>query len=47
MLAVQDVLYQPDPTLRYHKSDVIHFSMNYSAANIYGLSVSGWAITRG
>ncbi len=45
MLGVKDVMYQADPTLRLHESDVIHFSMVYSAANIYGLEVSGWAIT--
>lgn len=45
MIGVKDVLYQPDPTLKLHPGDVIHFSMEYSAANIYGLEVSGWAIT--
>lgn len=46
MNGVKDVLYQPAPTLRYHQDDVIHFSMVYSAANIYGLSVSGWCVTQ-
>lgn len=44
MFGVKDVMYQPDPTLKLHESDVVHFSMRYSAANIYGLEVSGWAI---
>lgn len=45
MVGVKDVLLQFNPTLKLHPSDVIHFSMIYSAANIYGLEVSGWAIT--
>ena len=45
MLAVKDVFLQIDPTTIMHESDVLHFSMEYSAANIYGLEVSGWAIT--
>ena len=45
MLGVSDVLWLPHTTLMLHGSDVIHFSMEYSAANIYGLEVSGWAVT--
>ena len=45
MVGIKDVMYQPDPTLKLHPGDVIHFSMEYSAANVYGLEVSGWAIT--
>jgi len=45
MLAVKDVMYQPDPTIKLHPGDEIHLSMEYSAANIYGLEISGWAIT--
>lgn len=46
MNGVKDVLYQADPTLKLYDGDVIHFSMIYSAANIYGLEVMGWSITR-
>ena len=45
MLGVKDVMYQPDPTLKLHPGDEIHLSMVYSAANVYGLEISGWAIT--
>ena len=45
MLGVKDVLWRADPNLFLDSGDVIHFSMEYSAANIYGLEVSGWAIT--
>lgn len=45
MAGVKDVLLQFDPTLKLHPEDVIHCSMIYSAANHYGLEVSGWAIT--
>jgi len=46
MNGVKDVLYQPDPTLKFAEGDVIHLSMYYSAANIYALSISGWCITQ-
>lgn len=46
MLAIRDVLYQATPYMIFHSGDQIHFSMNLSAANHYGLEVSGWAITQ-
>lgn len=45
MLALQDHVTQFDPTLKFHPGDTIHCSMIYSAANHYGLEISGWAIT--
>ena len=45
MLGVKDVLWRADPNLFLHSGDVIHFSMEYSEGNIYGLEISGWAIT--
>jgi len=45
MLGKKDVLWRADPNLFLHSGDVIHFSMEYSAANVYGLEISGWAIT--
>ena len=46
MNGVQDVLYQADPPARINRGDTIHFSMVASAANPWGLEVSGWAITQ-
>lgn len=47
MVGVRDVLYFPDKTIKLHPSDQIVCSMIYSAANHYGLEISGWAITGG
>ena len=47
MFGVQDVLVQFNPTLKLYDGDVIHFSMVYSAANIYSVECAGWSITRG
>lgn len=46
MVGVRDVLYQALPYLIFHSGDQIICSMIYSAANHYGLEVSGWAITQ-
>ncbi len=46
MAGMKGVLYQAEPYLIFHSGDTIHFSMPISAANHYGLEVSGWAITR-
>ena len=46
MNGVQDVLFPPDRTLKYKYDDTLLFSMVMSAANTYGIEVSGWAITQ-
>ncbi len=45
MNGVRDVMYHPDRPITYHDTDTLRFSLILSAANIYGLEVSGWAIT--
>jgi hypothetical protein len=45
MVGLKEVLYQAEPYLIYHSGDTVHFSMVYSAANHYGITISGWAIT--
>jgi len=45
MVGVKDVLFQAVPYMYFHSGDCVHCSMNLSAANHYGLEISGWAIT--
>jgi hypothetical protein len=42
---VQDVLFHPDRTIKYHVGDTIQVSILNSAENAYGLEIAGWAIT--
>jgi len=46
MVGVKDVLYQAAPYMIFHSGDCVHFSMPLSAANHYGLEITGWAITQ-
>ena len=46
MLGIKDYEYRFNPTLKLHPSDIIRFSLIISAANTYGLEISGWEITR-
>lgn len=45
MNAVKDYLWEPSNPMLFLKSTVIWFSMIMSAANYYGLTITGWAIT--
>jgi len=46
MLGLSDYLYHPgESAIIVFSGDCIHCSMVYSAANHYGLEISGWAIT--
>jgi hypothetical protein len=45
MNGIKDVLHFPSRPLLLHSGDTVRFSMVYSAANHYGLEISGWAIT--
>lgn len=47
MNGVEDVMFQLNPTIKMHQSDDLALSMVMSAANTYGLEISGWAITEG
>lgn len=46
MLGLKDVVYQADPPRQFWAGDTINFGMAMSAANSYGLTVSGWAVTQ-
>jgi len=46
MLGVHDLLYQADPPRFFHPGDTLSIAMNMSAANTYGLEITGWAITQ-
>ena len=45
MNGVGDVEYRPDTTRKFSYQDGLVFSMLMSAANVYGIEVSGWAVT--
>jgi len=45
MAGVRDVTYQADPGRYFHQGDTLNCAMAMSAANVYGLEISGWAIT--
>jgi hypothetical protein len=45
MNGVKDVVYQADPNRYFHQGDTLSCAMAMSAANVYGLEISGWAIT--
>lgn len=42
----QDVLSQFTPTFKCHSGDTINLSLILSSGNVYGLEISGWAITQ-
>ena len=46
MSDITNALYQADPPLIFGEGDTIRFSMIMSAANVYGVEVSGWAVTQ-
>lgn len=45
MAGVKDVVYQADPNRYFHFGDTLSCNMHMSAANTFGLEISGWAIT--
>jgi len=45
MFGVKDVLFQAEPNRLFHYNDTFSIQMAMSAANAYGLEVSGWQIT--
>jgi len=45
MEGVQDILFQPRPTLKYHFNDTIELSLQYYSPNVFGLEIAGWSIT--
>jgi len=45
MAGHKDIVYQADPQRWFHEGDTLNCSMAMSAANTYGLKISGWAIT--
>lgn len=46
MVGIDSALYFPSRPLYFALSDCIQFSMVMSAANVYGIEVTGWAITQ-
>lgn len=46
MNGVKDVVYQADPPRLFFPGDTFSIGMAMSAANKYGLEISGWAITQ-
>ena len=46
MLGVKDVVYQADPARMFWAGDTLSIGMVMSATNVFGLTVSGWAITQ-
>ena len=46
MLGVRDLLYQAHPPRFFHLGDTLSIAMPMSAANVYGIEISGWAITQ-
>lgn len=45
MVGVRDVLFQAEPNRLFHYDDCFNIAMAMSAANTYGLEISGWQIT--
>lgn len=45
MNGLKDVVYQADPNRYFHQGDTLSCNMCMSAANTFGLEISGWAIT--
>ena len=45
MVGVKDVLFQAEPNRLFHADDTLSIAMAMSAANTYGLEISGWMIT--
>lgn len=46
MLGIKDLVYQADPHRLFWAGDTFSIGMAMSAANSYGLEISGWAVTQ-
>lgn len=46
MFGIYDLLYQADPNRVFWPGDTFDIAMPMSAANSYGLEITGWAITQ-
>ncbi len=42
---LQDILFQPRPTLKYSYNDTLNITLPYYAPNVFGLEVAIWSIT--
>jgi len=46
MVGLMDVVYQADPPRAFWPGDTLSIGMNMTAANTFGLTISGWAVTQ-